>query len=46
MGEGTDNVKGHLSCHDSSYNERSLRFPTAAMVFTVEVRTRNTAVAV
>ena len=46
MGEGMDNVEGHLSCHDSSYNEHNLRFPTAAMVFTVEVRTRNTAVEV
>ena len=46
MTEGTDNVEGRLSCDDSSHNERNLRFPTAAIVFTVEARARHTVVAV
>ena len=46
MAEDTDNVEGSLSCDDSSHDERNLRFPTAAMVFTVEARARHTVVAV
>ena len=46
MAEDTDNVEGRLSCDDSSHDVRNLRFPTAAMVFIVEARARNTAVAV
>ena len=45
MAEGMDNVEGRLSCNNSSHDERNLRFPTAAMVLTVEVRARNMAVA-
>ena len=47
MAEGTDNVEDRLSCDDSSYDEDTIwTIPTAAMVFAVEVRTRNTAVTV
>ena len=31
MAEGMDNVEGRQSCDDSSYNECTLRLPTAAV---------------
>ena len=46
MAESADSVEDRLSCNDSSYNERNLEGSTAEMVFIVEVRTRNTAMAV
>ena len=46
MAEGMDNVEDHQSCDDSSYDERTLRLPTAAMVFTVDARAGKMAVAV
>ena len=45
MAEGTYNVEGRQSCDDSLYNERTLRLPTAAMMFTVGTRVGKTAVA-
>ena len=40
MAESTDSVEDRLSCDDSSYDKRN------EMVFIVEVRMRNTAMAV
>ena len=44
MAEGMDNVEGRQSCYDSSYDEHTLRPPTAAMVFAVDMRAEKTAV--
>ena len=46
MAEGTDNVEGRQSCDDSSYDERTLRLLTAAMVFAVDAGAGKTAVAI
>ena len=46
MAEGMDNVEGRQSCDDSSYDERTVRLPTAAMMFTVGARAGKMAVAV
>ena len=45
MAEGTDNIEGCQSCNDSSYNERTLRLLTVAMVFTADARAGKMAVA-